>query len=257
MFEKLVTISRNKELGKILIDADFNKDHILKVKTFSKCVYCVVKYMKQPTSYVLTVWNLESGNFSTQYEFQECSNNESISIWAITKELIACAIDNQVLVYDISHDNSNQWKLQYKYSHDNSVNCISLNDEMGYSSNIIASADSNVLKISSIHSKECLYVIKHQSICDIALMAVGSICTIVDLQTNDISLYCTSTGNLIRKMEIDKSEIYGKKQISFEKNKLSFFFVGDCEYKIYQFGSVKRYGYKIKKNKRISECNVL
>lgn len=258
MFEKLITISRNKELGRILIDAEFNNDHILKVKTFSKSVYCVVKYMKIPPSYSLTIWDLTNGRFTDQFEFHECSGNESISLWSVTKELVACVIEKDVYVYDISNDYVKDWKLHYKFSHEKEINCISLNDEMGYSSNILVSADSEKLKIWSVHSKECLHVIKHGSICDVSLIAVGGICTVLDIHSNDIYMYSTSSGKLERKIEIEnKSNTKGRKQISHEKNKISYFLMGDCEYTIFQFGGQKTYGYRVKKSKRTSECILL
>lgn len=225
--------------NQIFLEVNYTRDYILKVKILnSSTVMVIIKQFKIPSTCSIHIWSIPARKLIKCYEMKECSGNSQISIWQLTHKIVACAHENDIHLYDISAPSVDNWKHIHKLSHKKPVLSLSLNNgnktshktyfiELGDVCNIIASGSvDKTCCIWSMSSGKCLFKLQHSNpVCSVNLIAAGALVATCCINNSTIRIWSTTTGQLIREINSQSSQIpvafndlkYCFKQIYFER----------------------------------------
>jgi hypothetical protein len=239
MTKKLMGVSIDpNEYGKIYFTAKYTYDEVICVKIYSNSAFVIVKQIKVPAAYVLHVWDLVNGTLEKSFYFKECNEFPAIVHWKITKDIIACHVQENIFIYDMSSKEVENWKLKYHYKDDCFISCISLVEEFEMTLNIlvICTVDKRLIFWDIFNSKELKNIRLKQPIVFAKLIALGSLVAVCTLSSSDIFIFNTNSGKLERRISSSNvPKVLGIKQLSFEDRMMTYFANDRNEYFLYEF----------------------
>ncbi|KAG2388536.1 hypothetical protein C9374_000700 [Naegleria lovaniensis] len=233
----------------VFLEVTYSKDYIVAVKLLSnKTCMVVVKMARVPVQYCVHIYDITLKKLTKTFELKELpTDSKEIKFWELTQQIIACAVDRTIYVYDVSHSSSvNNWRLLHTLdTHQSTITSLSLNTELIDLCNVLVSGSADkTVKVWSLHTGNCLMTLLHPGpVSCVKIIAAGSMVATACINESVIRIWSIcgrDAGKLVRVLALPtlsscNEQIFTQKEIFFDESYFIYFEKGTNEYMLGRF----------------------